>query len=124
MSKSKFWQCVLCGHVVLAENKPFKHWGDGHDCMFYEQPQIIEVFREVNDAFYKKGLVTQLSTNEKYCNLIVYEDGNLVAAVSEMPRSKKKKIRVIMGYGETKAFDLLDKAEIISMVLKATKIQA
>ena len=124
MGKQKHWQCALCGHVVLAEKKPHMPWGDGHTCIFYEQPKIIEVFREVNDAFYEKGLVTNLSTNEKYCNLVVYEDGHVVAAVSEMPRSKKTRIKVIMAHGETKTFDLLDRQEIISMVMKVTKIQA
>ena len=131
MGTWKTWICSLCKHVVVSEGKPpTLRWDDGHSCMFREEPEVVKVFHEINNAFYdghrpKDGFSTTLSVDEKYCNLVVYEDGNVLAAVSEIPRSKGKKAKVIIApTGEAKVFDIVARQEIISMVMKAAKIRA
>lgn len=118
----KMWQCALCGHVALQKDNTTIRWDDGHSCIFYEQPDPVTTFREMNNAFHEKGLVTQLDSNARYMNLIVWEDGKVLASISEMPNSNR--ITLITDDGASTPYNLKDRQEIISKVLRLSKVQA
>jgi hypothetical protein len=119
----KIWQCALCGHIVLADKRPVLRWDDGHSCIFYEQPDVVKVFREINNAFYDgdhpiDGISTALTTNEKFCTLIIYEDGQTLAAVTETPTGR---VKILFPDGTSVTLTLADKGEIISRIKKRSK---
>lgn len=119
----KIWQCVRCEHVVLSDDRPVLRWDDGHSCIFYEQPDPITTFREINNEFYDgdhpiDGISTALDTSSPACTLIVYEDGETLAAISEQSSGK---IFVLFPNGELLKFSLKDKGEIVSEVKKRSK---
>jgi len=122
----KFWQCARCGHVVLSDDRPVLRWDDGHSCIFLEQPDPVTTFREINDAFYDgdhpiDGINTTLDTSGRFCNLVIYENGNVLAAVSEYGDLK---VKVLLGDGTALNYSMKDKGEIISEIKKRSKVLA
>lgn len=49
---------------------------------------IDPIFRKMNDAFHEAGLQTMFPTAEPFCNLIVYQDGQILAAIMEIAVGK------------------------------------
>ena len=113
----KQWQCANCGHIVASEDRPVLHWDDGHYCTFIEVADMPTVFNKLNDALHKSGFTTDHPTNQQYENILVYSEGAIVAAISEMPRSNL--VKVLKAVGEVDTFSPFDTKGILALVKRS-----
>ncbi|NIN00471.1 MAG: hypothetical protein GTO24_21035 [candidate division Zixibacteria bacterium] len=53
---TKIWKCRKCEHLVVAEDRPFIKWDDGHVCAFYEEKADPCWLCEESDEIWDCGL--------------------------------------------------------------------